>query len=80
MSGPDLLGFAGVALLLVAFALNAFGYLGAETRVYHALNLAGAVLAGLASWLIGFLPFVLLEATWALVALAALVRPTRATP
>jgi hypothetical protein len=78
VSGPDVLGFAGVALLLVAFALSAFGYLGAESRAYHALNFVGAALAGTASWLIDFMPFVVLEATWALVALAALVRPTRA--
>ena len=78
MSGPDVLGSAGVALLLLAFALNAFGWLAAEARVYHALNFVGAALAGTASWLIDFMPFVLLEATWALVALAALLRPTRA--
>jgi len=37
--------------------------------------LLGAGLACYASWRIDFLPFVVLEGTWALVALAALLRP-----
>jgi hypothetical protein len=32
---------------------------------YTALNFAGASLAGFASYLIGFMPFVVLEGTWA---------------
>jgi hypothetical protein len=78
VSGADLLGSVGVALLLLAFALNAAGRLGADARAYHALNLVGAALAGAASWWIGFLPFVVLEGIWAAVAFVALVRPRRA--
>ena len=75
MSNSDAIGSLGVAILLLAFALNAFGRLRADARSYHALNFVGATLAGTASWLIGFLPFVVLELIWALVAIAALVRP-----
>lgn len=74
MTPADAVGSFGVALLLLAFFLNAFGWLGREARAYQLLNLAGAAIAGWASWMIGYLPFVVLEATWAAVALVALLR------
>jgi DinB superfamily len=43
-------------------------------EMYTALNFAGAALAGYASYLIGFVPFVILEGTWAAVAAVALGR------
>ncbi len=48
--------------------------LSTESYPYTALNFAGASLAGYASYLIGFVPFVILEGTWAVVAAVALVR------
>jgi hypothetical protein len=70
----DWIGSLGVALLLLAFFLNATGRLAPRSAHYHVLNAVGAALAGWASWQIGFLPFVVLEAVWCAVALAALVR------
>jgi hypothetical protein len=70
----DAIGSLGVALLLLAFGLGAFGRLSHEARSYQALNAAGAALACWASWQIGFLPFVVLEGIWTAVALAALLR------
>jgi hypothetical protein len=77
VSTPDAIGSLGVAILLLAFFLNAFGWLGREARAYHLMNVVGAAIAGWASWMIGFLPFVVLEGTWAAVALVALVRSRR---
>jgi hypothetical protein len=74
VSASDAIGSIGVALLLLAFFLNAFGWLDRGARSYQLLNLVGAAIAGYASWRIGFLPFVVLEGTWALVALVALLR------
>lgn len=71
---PEAIGFIGVALLLLAFFLNLFRLLKAESALYLTLNLIGAGLACTSSYLIDFLPFVLLEATWALVAAVALLR------
>jgi hypothetical protein len=71
---PEAIGFVGVTLLLIAFFLNLFRLLEAECLSYLALNLVGASLACASSYLIGFLPFVLLEGTWAVVAGVALVR------
>lgn len=74
MSLADWIGSLGVALLLAAFGLNAFGRLSQGTRSYQALNLVGAGLAAWASWQIRFWPFVVLEGAWAAVALVALAR------
>ena len=71
---PDWVGACGVGLLLVAFLLNLFGVLPRGSRSYQSLNAAGASLACYAALMIEFLPFVVLEATWAIVALVALVR------
>ena len=74
MSAETLIGSAGVALLLLAFFLNLVRVLSTQSYPYTALNFAGASLAGYASYLIGFVPFVVLEGTWAVVAAVALVR------
>jgi hypothetical protein len=69
-----LIGSAGVALLLAAFVLNLLRVLRADAYAYMGLNLVGAILACYSSWLIGFMPFVVLEAVWAIAALAGLTR------
>ena len=76
---PEIIGFVGVAVLLIAFFVNLFRWLPADSWQYLALNLAGAALACASSYLINFLPFVLLEGTWALVAACALGRKLLAT-
>jgi len=61
MSPETMIGSLGVALLLLAFLLNLVRVLTTESYPYTALNFAGASLAGVASYLIGFMPFVVLE-------------------
>jgi hypothetical protein len=77
VSPETAIGSLGVALLLLAFLLNLVRVLGTESYPYTALNVAGASLAGYASYLIGFVPFVILEGTWAVVAAVALARGIR---
>lgn len=74
-----LVGSAGVSLLLAAFLLSTRGLLHAGSLAYLTLNLMGAALACLSSYMIEFLPFVLLEGAWAVVALIGLVRVTAET-
>ena len=73
-SGATLIGSIGVSLLLLAFFLNLFRFLRSEDYSYMALNLAGGALACYSSYLISFMPFVVLEGTWAVVAAIALLR------
>ena len=68
----------GVSLLLVAFALNLKGTLAANSAIYQGMNAIGAALACLASAMIGFVPFVILEGAWLAVALSALTGWRRA--
>tara|TARA_B100000949_G_scaffold232075_1_gene245496 strand:- start:284 stop:532 length:249 start_codon:yes stop_codon:yes gene_type:complete len=75
MTTSEWVGSLGVALLLLAFSLNLFGWLPRASRLYHGLNVLGAGLACYASLIIEFLPFVVLEGTWALVAFTALIYP-----
>lgn len=77
MSMGEWIGSAGVALLLMAFALNLLGRLGHASRVYQSMNAVGAGLACYASFLIGFFPFVVLEGSWCAVALIFLARSER---
>lgn len=74
-----LIGSIGVALLLLAFFLNLFGYLAAGRR-YALMNFIGGALSAYASYLIDYMPFVVLEGTWAAVALVALLRPSAQQP
>lgn len=76
---PDasvVIGGAGTALLLLAFVLNVSGRL-RISWLYTSANMLGAGLAGFASYLIGFMPFVVLEAVWFLAAGAKLVNLAR---
>lgn len=68
------IGFAGVALLLIAFLLNLLKLMRADGCAYGALNFVGAALACYSSYLISFMPFVVLEGVWAVAAAGALVR------
>ena len=74
MDAPTLIGSAGVSLLLVAFLLQLGKAIRGDGWPYLVLNFVGAALAGYSSWLIRFMPFVILEGTWAMVALFGLVR------
>lgn len=74
MTASEWVGSTGVTLLLAAFFLNLFGFLNRRSRSYQTMNVVGAGLSCYASYLIGFLPFVVLEGTWSVAALVALLR------
>lgn len=77
MTITDWTGFAGVTILLAAYFLNLQGKLGKDSYAYIVLNIIGAGIACLASVLLYYLPFIILEATWALVSVAALAQKLR---
>ena len=74
MIDATLIGSVGVALLLGAFVLNLLKIMSADGYPYAGLNFVGAALACYSSWLIAFMPFVVLEGVWALAAGFALAR------
>jgi hypothetical protein len=70
----NIVNSVGVFLILLAFLLLILGKTKADNRLYLLMNLTGAGLACYGSWLIGAIPFVILEGTWAVVALFGLLR------
>ncbi|WP_298390633.1 hypothetical protein [Hydrotalea sp.] len=70
----DWIGFMGVCILLMAYLLQLLNLIGKESVWYVWMNIVGAGLSCLASILIHYLPFIILEATWMLVSVAALFR------
>ena len=68
MEVSTLLGSAGVFLLLVAFFLNLVKIWTPNSKPYLIVNIAGSLMSCYASYLIGFMPFVVLEAIWTIVA------------
>ncbi|MGB5497310.1 MAG: hypothetical protein WBM77_00090 [Maribacter sp.] len=74
MNTVDWLGFVGVFQILLAYVLNIFGKLEKKDLMFILLNLIGASLACLASILMEYMPFIILEGVWALVSLIALLK------
>ena len=72
METVDWLGFIGVFQILLAYILNVTGVVGKKDLIFILLNLIGASVACLASVLMNYWPFILLEGIWAFVSLISL--------
>ncbi|MDE3124962.1 MAG: hypothetical protein KGK14_05560 [Bacteroidota bacterium] len=70
----DWIGFTGVFILLIAYLLQLRNIISKDNMGYIVLNIIGSALSCLASILIHYLPFIILEATWMLISIAALFR------
>lgn len=79
MTTSDTIASIGVIILLIAFVLNLYKKVAAESRTYTLLNFIGAATCGYASFLIGFYPFVVLEGIWAAFALFSFIKVPRGT-
>ena len=74
MKNVDWIGFIGVFQILLAYILNVIGKLEKKDLAFILLNLIGAGMACLASILMEYLPFILLESVWAFVSLISLLK------
>lgn len=74
MSLSDWIATIGVTILLIAFGLILLKIISAESYLYLSLNFLGSFLAGVASVMIHFTPFIILESVWALVSLFAILK------
>lgn len=79
MKVSDIIASIGVIVLLIAFLLNLYKKLPAESKTYSLLNFIGAGICCFASWMVSFYPFVILEGVWAFVALVSLFKVPRGT-
>ena len=73
MSYNDFIGTIGVGIILVAYFLNIFSFIKKDGELYFVMNIVGASLACYASLLINYIPFIILEATWAIVSLFGMI-------
>jgi hypothetical protein len=71
---PTIVGSIGVSLLLLAYFLNLIKRVSQDSRLYTTLNVVGAGLACYSSYLIGFVPFIILEGVWFVVSAIALIK------
>ncbi len=74
----DIIGSVGVFILLLAYVLNLLNKISRESLIYILMNVIGGALACLASYLIHYIPFIILEGVWTIVSLIALINYFRA--
>jgi len=74
MSYNDIVGTVGVGLILIAYYLNTEGMIIKNGKSFYVMNIIGAALACYASWLIGYIPFLVLEGAWTLVSIYGLMK------
>ena len=73
----DIIGILGVGLILIAYFLGTEKLIKNDGKLYYVMNIIGAGLACYASFLISYMPFVILEGTWVLVSVYGLMRAMR---
>ena len=64
----------GAAMILLAYAAHQAGRMGRDATLYHAINAAGGALLLVVALKARQVGFVILEAAWTAISLAALVR------
>lgn len=67
MEFTDIIGSIGVMLMLTGFLLNIMDKLDNDNIFYILLNFIGGIMACIASCLIDYTPFIILEGTWSIV-------------
>ena len=74
MNTTDIIGTIGVSLILIAYFLNIFSLIKKEELLFYILNIFGGAIACFSSYLIRFWPFVILEGTWSIISIIALLQ------
>ncbi|MEJ7738499.1 MAG: hypothetical protein WKF97_13800 [Chitinophagaceae bacterium] len=72
MTLTDWTGSVGVTILLIAYFLNLKDKIAKDSLTYLFLNLLGAGIACVASVLLKYLPFIILEGCWTLISAVGL--------
>ena len=77
MNEIDWIGSVGVFQILLAYILSLLGKIKKRDLVFILLNFIGASMACLASVLMEYIPFIILEGVWAIVSLISLIKYKR---
>jgi hypothetical protein len=68
-----IIGIVGMVMLLAAFALNLLKFVTEKSYIYILLNIFGAGILVYHAFVVDSIPFMILEAVWALFAIYKLV-------
>lgn len=74
MTNTDIIGFVGVTILLIAYFLNLTNKIEKDSLVYLQIKFFEAGLSCLASVLMMYLPFIILEECWIIVSAFGLLK------
>lgn len=77
MKTIDWIGFIGVFQILLAYILHIVGKIKSNDITFILLNLIGASMACLASILMEYIPFIVLEGVWSAASLISLIKYKR---
>ena len=69
----DVLGWIGAFLLLLAYAADSFGKLGADSKAYQYLNIAASILLLVNTLFYGAYPSSFVNGVWTVIAVVAIV-------
>ena len=79
MNTTDIIGAIGVGIILLAYFLNIFSWIKKDGILFYLMNIIGASIACFTSYLIHYIPFVILEGTWAIVSVIGLLKSIKKT-
>ncbi len=77
LSAPDLIGYVGVAFVVVTYFLSQIGRMDATRPLYPALNAIGAVMILVSLYYRPNPPSVVIEGFWLVISVVGLVRALR---
>jgi hypothetical protein len=67
MNANDSIVALGVGIILLAYFLSIFSWIKKEGILFYMMNIIGASIACITSYLINYMPFVILEGSWVIV-------------
>jgi hypothetical protein len=74
MNYNDVIGTIGVSIVLIAYFLSILKWIKPTSSIYYFLNFSGAGIACFASFLIDYIPFIILEGAWSAISFVALTK------
>jgi len=74
MNANDSIVALGVGIILLAYFLSIFSWIKKEGILFYMMNIIGASIACITSYLINYLPFVILEGSWVIVSIEGLLK------
>lgn len=79
MDSITILGIMGTSIILVSFILNQIGKWSTESRSYDAANALGSIILIVYAYVLGSIPFMILNGVWFLVSFRDVITSFRSS-